>query len=82
MSNIIVTFEYNANTWSFAEAEEHADLVAADLGGEIDEVIKDEDDTHQIIVLVEDSTVIDVREGLYELAAAQEDVTYRVEVEE
>jgi hypothetical protein len=82
MSNILVTFEYNANTWSFADAEEHATLVARDLGGEIDETISDDDEVHQIIVLVEDSTVIDVREGLYELSAAQDDVTYKVEAED
>lgn len=79
MSNVLVTLEYNANSWSFSDAEEHAMSIATDLGGEIDETVPEDNDTHQIVILVEDGTMLDVREDLYDLIS-DENLTYRIEL--
>lgn len=84
MENIYITLKYKTSLWDFNDAQDHANELAEDISGTIEDVIEDDtyEEAHLFTLSVEDDDVDSLRSGIYEILSGLGGVQFTIESDE
>lgn len=84
MENIYITLKYKTSLWDFNDAQDHANELAEDISGTIEDVIEDDtyEEAHLFTLSVEDDNADSLRSGIYEILSGLGGVQFTIESDE